>query len=445
LNVFLTPIARRLKALGRELGPVLSIKKAAAMPAANHCHALIIGIADYPHVRKLPPVSDARDIASLLQDPVFAGYPSSQVRLLEEGQATREALRKELARLASNAGPEATVFFYFSGHGGRVESGAGQGQYLLPADTICAREGDLVQTAIADTEFGAALNAIRAERLTVVLDCCHAGGIGEVRDLTAVELRPGLSDGYLDQLKAGRGRVILAAARSTEPAFVRPGDRNGVFTHHLLDGLRGGAVGSGGVIRILDLFHYVQQNLARDQPNQHPLLKAELEENYPIALFRGGQRPPPAPPAAADAFAYDAFLSYRDQEPDRSWVRKKLVPRLKEAGIRFFIDYRDFRIGAPLLTEMERGVQQSRYTVAVLSPLYLQSGFNEFEGLIARHLGLEQSQRRFMGVLRQRCTPSLGVRALYYLDLSDDDEFDDGVDRLIDQVRQPLALGPAAG
>jgi hypothetical protein len=414
------------------------------MPAADQCHALLVGIADYPHVRKLPPVADARDIAELLQNPDYAGYPPGQVRLLEEGQATRDAIREGLAHLAATAGPGATAFLYFSGHGGRVEGRSGRGQYLLPVDAVCEGEGDLARTAIADQEIRDALNAIRAERLTVVLDCCHAVGIGEVRDLTAVEFRPGLSDGYLDQLKTGRGRVILAAARSTEPAYVRPGDRNGVFTRHLLDGLRGGAVGSGGVIRVLDLFHYVQQNLARDQPNQHPLLKAELEENYPLALYRGGRKPAPAPPAG-DAFAYDAFLSYRDQEPDRTWVRKKLVPRLKEAGIKFFIDYRDFRLGAPLLTEMERGVQQSRYTVAVLSPLYRESSFSEFEGLLARHLGLEQSQRRFVGVLRQRCTPSLGVRALYYLDLSDDAEFNDGVDRLVDQLRQPPTASGVAG
>ena len=32
-------------------------------------------------------------------------------------------------------------------------------------------------------EFTAALNSIKAKPLTVVLDCCHAGGIGEPRDV----------------------------------------------------------------------------------------------------------------------------------------------------------------------------------------------------------------------------------------------------------------------
>ena len=79
---------------------------------------------------------------------------------------------------------------------------------------------------------------------------------------------------------------------------------------------------------------------------------------------------------------------------------------------------------------MERAVVESRYTMAVLTPAYLTSNFTDFENVIAQHLGLEQSQRRFLGLLREPCKPRLGIRALYYLDMTDDDEFDLGIARL---------------
>ena len=112
------------------------------------------------------------------------------------------------------------------------------------------------------------------------------------------------------------------------------------------------------------------------------------------------------------------------------------MPRLKAEGLKVFIDYIDFRLGAPIVTEMERAVVQSRYTVGVLSPNYLKSNFTDFESVLAEHLGLEQSQRRFIGVMREPCKPRLGIRARYYLDMTDDDEFDAAVDRLVAQIRQ---------
>jgi hypothetical protein len=35
-----------------------------------------------------------------------------------------------------------------------------------------------------------------------------------------------------------------------------------------------------------------------------------------------------------DGFKYDVFLSYRQQDPDKTWVRKTLYPRLKAEGLK---------------------------------------------------------------------------------------------------------------
>jgi hypothetical protein len=86
---------------------------------------------------------------------------------------------------------------------------------------------------------------------------------------------------------------------------------------------------------------------------------------------------------------------------------------------------------------MARAVEQSRYTLAVLSPLYLESNFTEVENVLAEHLGLEKSQRRLLAIMHQPCTPRLGIRARMMLDMTEDEEFDLNVQRLVYELRLP--------
>jgi hypothetical protein len=136
-----------------------------------------------------------------------------------------------------------------------------------------------------------------------------------------------------------------------------------------------------------------------------------------------------------DAWAYDVFVSYRHQEPDQTWVRKTLFPRLRDAGLRVCIDFQDFRLGAPVVTEMERAVQESRYTLAVLTPAYLAGDFAEFENVLAQHLGLEESQQRLLLLLREPCQPSLRLRHKLWLEMTSDQEVEENLPRLIAALR----------
>jgi TIR domain len=141
-----------------------------------------------------------------------------------------------------------------------------------------------------------------------------------------------------------------------------------------------------------------------------------------------------------DGQAYDVFVSYRHQDPDGPWVRERLVPGLRAAGLAVLLDVDGFRLGVPLVLEMARGVEQSRYTLAVLSPAYLAGSFTELESVLAEHLGLEQSQRRLVAVLREPCRPRLGIRARLWLEMTTDEEVARNLPRLVAELRQPPAL-----
>lgn len=405
------------------------------MKNLENTYALVIGIANYHHINPLPATvrKDALDIHDLLANPEMGSY--DHMKILLDGDATRQAILDELAGLAKRCDADSTLFLYVSSHGGRIESGLYAGEYLLPVDVSYTSDQALAETAISDTVFTEMLRAIPARKVIVILDCCHSAGIGEPKNAVQV-LKAGLSEQYYQALASGRGRVVFAASREDEPAWVMPGDSNSLFTKHLLDGLRGGAPGPGAVIRIFDLFHYIQPLVTAEQPRQHPIFKAEVEENFPVACYPAQKIAPLISAPLKDDFSYDVFISYRHQELDKTWTRKILVPRLEAEDLRVLIDYKSFRIGAPLVEEMQRAVLESRYTLAILSPAYLSSNFTEIENIMAQHLGLEAGQHRLLSIIRQDCSPKLRMRISLVLDMTEDEEFEMNVARLIYQLRQ---------
>jgi hypothetical protein len=255
-------------------------------------YALIVGIANYPKVRKLTQtvLNDARDVYSLLRSSTHCGYIETNVRLLLDDQATAKSIRDGLRWLAESSGPGDTALIFFSGHGGRVENGPDAGNYLIPYECDPA---DLSGTAISGAELTGLLRNVLAQRLLVIFDSCYSGGAGETKGLgpTQTNFKLGLAESYYEQLTQGTGRVILASSRSDEVSLVFQDMDNSLFTHYLLAALRGNARTRGdGLIRVFDVFDYVSEEVPAHGAQQHPIFKAnDLENNFPIALHLGGK------------------------------------------------------------------------------------------------------------------------------------------------------------
>jgi len=266
------------------------------VPGFKDGYALIMGIANYPKVRRLSEtvLKDARDMDSLLRSSAHCGYLGTNVRLLLEDQATTSGIRDGLRWLADTAGPGDTALIFFSGHGGRVESGPQAGNYLIPYDCDPA---NLSGTAIAGEELTALLRHVQAQRLLILFDACYSGGTGETKDLglEQADFKSGLEENYYERLAQGAGRVIMASSRSDEASLVLHGMENSLFTHYLLEALRGNAHTRGdGLIRVFDVFDYVSEEIPA-RGLQHPIFKAtDLENNFPIALYLGGKQVEPS-------------------------------------------------------------------------------------------------------------------------------------------------------
>ena len=257
-------------------------------------HAVVIGVANYTNVAPLPEavLNDARDVAAVLQSNAYCGYQSDNVHLLLDDDATLSRVRSALASVAQASGPDDSVVIFFSGHGARLGDPAAESEsILLPVEFDWRR---LATTSLSETEFSSALRQISAQRLLVLIDACHSGGVGSFKGW-CVGGGPtrGFSEKSLGRLAQGSGRVLIASSRASEESTVFSEARNSVFTSHLLDVLRGrGRTSGDGVIRVFEIFNHVAEMVKREVPGrQHPIFKAsDLEDNFPVALNRGGAK-----------------------------------------------------------------------------------------------------------------------------------------------------------
>lgn len=248
-------------------------------------YACIIGVgADLPNT-----VDDATVLANILKDPARCAYAPKQVHLLTSEQATRSGVLSTLDTLASSTDAQSTVIIYFSGHGCRVTGSIGDSYYLMP---FGYNLNQLDQTAINASDFTARLRAIPAQKLLVLLDCCHAGGIGHTKvpglQLTKSPLPPEAQQ----MLSLGSGLVIIASSQENE--FSWTGTPYSTFTTAVVETLCGKGVSQqDGYVRVADLALYAREVVPKRTNNrQHPLLHFEQADNFVLAYYAGGDTQP---------------------------------------------------------------------------------------------------------------------------------------------------------
>jgi len=155
-------------------------------PARVNRHALIISISRYADAAT-PPLPGARiDRESATQMAHAMQVPDSNIRYLQDEQATGDNIRAALNDLTRRVQEGDRVFIHFSGHGTRFNDAAAGGcvEGLLAYDggangTLTNREmADLLKTI---TE--------RTDKLFVMYDACHSGGVAQAQTPAALRTR----------------------------------------------------------------------------------------------------------------------------------------------------------------------------------------------------------------------------------------------------------------
>lgn len=288
-------------------------------------YALLIGVSDQlnaDQAAKLPETAnDVTKLAQILLDPKKGGYQKDKVKVLLGQKATKINIIMELIWLQENLekNPNATAIVYFSGHGYLKKST--QKYYLIPYDFNKALPNE---TALEGSYFSEKLNALNAQRLLLLMDCCHAGETGalsapptdfdqqaaaltpflladplkEINDDEKQEDNPSGSKPINDDEKqednpsgskpinddekqednpsgskpigeasataaAPATRAVLVSSRGSEKSYIHKEAQMSVFTYHLIEALNGHGKQAAGntTVNVADLMSYVSDKV----------------------------------------------------------------------------------------------------------------------------------------------------------------------------------------
>lgn len=275
----------------------------------DHGYALLIGVTENQVLDwALPDV--ARDVAALREILIHSdrcAYPSEHVKVVTGHEATRNGILEGIEwlqeQISNDGSDDATAVILYTGHGFRDFA---SDFYLIPYDV---KKGKIQSRGLRAQAFAEAIGELRPRRLLVILDCCHAGGMG-VKGIDAPEgyISTALPPAKLmperksitgtrgwDALTHGHGRAVLSSSTGEQESYIRRGREMSIFTYHLIEALTGHAQPEGGAKEVLvsDVISYVTRNVPKSamadwQKKQEPEYHFR-GSNFPVALLLGGK------------------------------------------------------------------------------------------------------------------------------------------------------------
>ena len=271
--------------------------------AFPHGYALLVGVGATAYSPWSLPVTvkDVQAVRRVLTNSELCGYieDDKHIRVLHDKTATKGAILDGLNwlkdRVASDS--EGTAFVFYSGHGW-LDQASGH-YFLIPHDVT---PYNITDSAIIDRDFTNALREVRARRLLVIIDTCHAEGMATSKAAESPVDLPGRmtqaavteSNGLLEALKQGEGRAVFTSSRGRQFSWVRSDGSLSVFTHHLLEALQGAGSNAGEAeVRISNLMGHLGRAVPASARQMHSADQVPFfdtaTEDFTVALLRGGK------------------------------------------------------------------------------------------------------------------------------------------------------------
>lgn len=244
---------------------------------------VVIGLSDYKDdkIRDLKYAEkDAKDFEKYLKEDL--GVPGENIKLYINDKAGKAEILNGLGEWAkAKAGKNDAVIIFFAGHGATEddpanEDGDGLSKYLLAHDSDMDK---LYSTAIRMEEIQTIFNRIASDKVVFICDSCYSGQAGG-RTIVSSLHRGSISDKFLEKLASGKGRVIISACGAKELAKESEELQNGIFTHYLIKGLRGGTADydKDGFTTTDEIYIYLCRVIPEQtKQTQNPVKKGESE------------------------------------------------------------------------------------------------------------------------------------------------------------------------
>lgn len=221
------------------------------------------------------------------------GVPSAQRTLLLDEDATAAAIGEALAGVVARAGSEATLIFYFAGHGVRDDDGR---IIFTSSDTRLDR---LDRTGLEMGRLRQMLSGFRGKRLILLADCCHSGGLGEVA-------------------KALSGARQTVALTSSQASNISTG--NWTFTQTLIDGFSGRALldrNDDGTLTFSELATEVEEAMCHRERQRYGFASFGVAPSLVIAKAAKPKTGAGVPAEKAGAFEVRNWIKTEDEQIGR--------------------------------------------------------------------------------------------------------------------------------
>jgi hypothetical protein len=243
-----------------------------------------VGVAAYknPRIALKYPQSDALEMQGLWRGPEGGSLDYDHIMVLTNDRATRRNILDSMRVLFAKAGEDDMVVFYFSGHGLK---GA-----FLPHDY------DDNDVKIEYSEINDLLSACPAKHKLVIGDACFVGSLWASKSIEPSlfkEKEDEKNEGFFRELnRSAPGTAFLLSSSADEESFEISSYGRSIFTHYILEGLKGAANSNDDdIITVTELFEYAEANVrllaARVKKEQTPLMRGTFDPNMPVAMKRG--------------------------------------------------------------------------------------------------------------------------------------------------------------
>jgi HEAT repeat protein len=274
-------------ASGKTAAPVSEKRKPTFLyEALGQRWAVVIGISRYQDTR-IPTLryayNDAKSFYKWLISPNGGKYAPTNVKLLLNRNASLRNIRDSLFAWLKQALEEDVVTIYFAGHGSPDSPDSPDNLFLLPYDV---QYDSIAATSFPMWDIETALKRfIKAKKVIVIADACHAGGVGQSFDIArranrAIRVNP-ISTGLQNLSKVGDGVCIISASddKQFSQESKKWGGGHGVFTYFLLQGLAGEAdYNKDNNVSLGELIPYLSQQVRRATRNaQSPVVAGKFD------------------------------------------------------------------------------------------------------------------------------------------------------------------------
>jgi len=234
-------------------------------------YAVIVGVARYTEFEALKYTDDdAYRMYAFLKSPEGGAVPDDHIRILIDESAIAENIKKSIDDVVQHADENDVIITYFAGHG---LNGS-----FIPYD--CNGYQNRLEYETVKSKLALA----KAKQKLCIVDACYSGSLLAMKSPMMESLNL-----FYDQLSdTNGGTAFLMSSKEEEYSLESRGLRQGIFSHFLIEGLKGEADRNHNkIITIDELYSFVQQEVTKYSGDaQNPILAGQFDRNMPVGLIR---------------------------------------------------------------------------------------------------------------------------------------------------------------